>query len=166
MTDKTHFKKAFNSPYLSSADIVGQTVLTIKYVKLEPDKSKRTKDSFNTAYFAEKEIRPGETLKPFILNVGNSKTMKILTGSPFLEDWTDVKVTIYVDPNVKFGREIMEGLRISPDAPVALPQLMRDTQAWTNAIAAYQRDGNLEAVTSRATVTPEDAALLKQEAGL
>lgn len=52
--EKTHYRKAFNSPYLSSADIVEPTVLTVKCVKLESDKSKKSKDVFNTAYFAEK----------------------------------------------------------------------------------------------------------------
>jgi hypothetical protein len=117
MTEKTHFRKAFDSPYLSSADIVEPTTLTVKRVALEKDKTKKTKDQFNTAYFAEREIRPGEPLKPMILNATNSKTMKALTGSAFIEDWTDVRVTVYVDKNVKFGNETMEGLRISPKAP-------------------------------------------------
>ena len=37
--DKTHYRKAFNSPYLSSADIVEPTDLTISHVRLEPDKT-------------------------------------------------------------------------------------------------------------------------------
>ena len=55
--DKTHYRKAFNSPYLSSADIVEPTDLTISHVRLEPDKTKKTKDLLNTAYFKEREIR-------------------------------------------------------------------------------------------------------------
>jgi hypothetical protein len=89
-----------------SADIAGSS-----------DKTKKTKDHFNTAYFAEKEIRPGEKLKPMILNATNSKTMKGLTGSAFIDDWNDVRVTVYVDHNVKFGKESVEGLRISPQPP-------------------------------------------------
>ena len=111
--DKTHFRKAFNSPYLSSADIVSATQLTVKCVKLEKDRTRKTKDSFNTAYFVQKEIRPGEPLKPMILNATNSKMMKELTGSPFIDDWNNVSVTVYVDPSVRFGRETVEGLRIT-----------------------------------------------------
>ena len=63
MTDsKTHYRKAFDSPYLSSADIVEPTVLTIARATLESDKTKKTKDVFNTAYFEERELRPGESL--------------------------------------------------------------------------------------------------------
>jgi len=119
-TQKTHYRKAFTSPYLSSADIVDPTVLTISKVLLEPDKSKKTKDMFNTAYFTEKELRPGEPLKPMILNAGNSKTMAARTGSKWIDDWQDVSVTVYVDANVRFGRDIVEGLRIAPGEPEKL----------------------------------------------
>lgn len=110
---KTHFRKAFDSPYLSSADIVGPTPLTIARVTLEPDHTKKTRDQFNTAHFAEKELRPGEKLKPMILNATNSKMMRNIVGSPFIDDWQNVAVTVYVDPNVRFGRECVEGLRIA-----------------------------------------------------
>lgn len=114
---KTHFRKAFDSPYLSSADIVEPTVLTIQRVTLEPDRTKKTKDLFNTAWFAEKEIRPGEKLKPMILNATNSKTMRDLTGQPFIEDWAGTRVTVYVEQGVKFGKETTDGLRIHKKRP-------------------------------------------------
>lgn len=163
MIERTHFKKAFNSPYLSSADIVEPTKLTIARVRLEPDRTKKTKDSFNTAYFAEKEIRKGEELKPMILNVTNSKAMKKLTGSPFIDDWVNVPVLVYVDNNVKFGRETLEGLRISPKKMEGKPALIPNTQNWNNAKAAYKRDGNLDKVLQRMDISPENQALLIQE---
>lgn len=157
MTDKTHYRKAFDSPYLSSADIVEPTVLTVKCVRLETDKTKKTKDQFNTAFFVEKEIRPGEKLKPMILNATNSKTMKGLTGSAFIDDWNDVRITVYVDSNVKFGKEVTEGLRISPLAPSEGKKLLTPemVKAWDRAKAAYTRDGNLDAVLARAEMSAE-----------
>lgn len=160
---KTHFKKAFNSPYLSSADIVGHMTFTVSHVKLEQDKTKKTKDMFNTAYFVEREIRPGEKLKPMILNVTNSKTMKALTNSPFIEDWQGIKITVYVDSNVKFGREVMEGLRISPRAPVVAWLTPDNQRPWANAKAAYKRDGNLDAVLARLSMTDEHQQQLIKE---
>jgi hypothetical protein len=154
-TDKTHFRKAFDSPYLSSADITEPTVLTVRRVTLEPDKTKKTKDVFNTAWFAEKELRPGEKLKPMILNATNSKTMKSLVGSPYIDDWTNVQVTVYVDPNVKFGKEIMEGLRLRAAPPARGVLTPSQKKAWENAKAAYRRDGNLEAVLSRVDMSEE-----------
>lgn len=121
--EKTHYRKAFHSPYLSSADIVEPVILTISHVLLEINKTKKSKDSFNTAYFVEKEIRPGEPLKPMVLNVINSKVLKILADSPFIDDWKDIKVQIHVDENVKFGRDTVEGLRISSAQLITESQL-------------------------------------------
>ncbi len=159
-TNKTHYRKAFNSPYLSSADIIEPTVLTISHVRLEGDQTKKTKDVFNTAHFSEKEIRPGEKLKPMILNAHNSKVLKSLTGSPFIDDWQNIQVTIYVDSNVRFGRDTVEGLRISVEPPVRRVQLKQGTEAWDRAIAAYKRDGNLDTVKKFVDITEKDEKLI------
>jgi len=166
MTEKTHYRKAFDSPYLSSADIVEPTVLTIKEVKLQGDQTKQSKDVFNTAFFVEREIRRGEKLKPMILNATNSKTMKQLTGSAFIEDWLNVRVTIYVDPGVRFGKETVEGLRISQYAPEDRKKALvpESVKAWAAAVAAFKRDGNLDAVLERVDISDEHQAQLKAEA--
>lgn len=163
MTTKTHYRKAFDSPYLSSADIVEPIVLTISHVALEPDRTKKTKDVFNTAHFAESEIRAGEKLKPMILNAVNSKTMKSITDSPFIEDWQNVKVTIFVDPNVRFGKETVEGLRIRPAKITKALLTPENTRVWENAKAAYLRDGNLVSVLERVSMTDEHQMMLIEE---
>lgn len=162
---KTHYRKAFDSPYLASADIVEPTVLTVARVTLEADRTKKTKDKFNTAYFVEKEIRPGEALKPMILNATNSKTMKGLTGSAFIDDWQNVRITVYVDPNVRFAKETVEGLRISPQPPAEGKKRLTPemAKAWNAAKAAYKRDGNLDAVLARAEMSEEHQAQLIAE---
>lgn len=157
MTDKTHYRKAFKSPYLSSADIVESEVLTIKCVRLEPDKTKKTKDHFNTAYFTDAEIRKGEPLKPMILNATNSKMMKTLADSAFIDDWENVQVMVYVDHNVRMMGETMDGLRIC--APPARKKLMVGGVQFKNAVEAYKRDGNLDAVKKRVDV-PQDVESL------
>jgi hypothetical protein len=159
---KTHYRKAFNSPYLSSADIVEPTVLTVHHVALEIDQTKKTRDSFNTAYFVEKEIRPGEKLKPMILNASNSKTMSGLTGSAFIDDWQNVRITVYVDSNVRFGKETVEGLRISPHAPEK-KVLVPGSKGWDRAKEAYKRDGNLDSVLSKVSISEEHQAQLIAE---
>lgn len=163
MNEKTHYRKAFDSPYLSSADIVEPTVLTVKYVTLEADKTKKTKDMFNTAHFVEKEIRQGEPLKPMILNASNSKTMKALTNTPFIDDWKDVRITVYVDHNVRFGKETVEGLRISPHAPEKKALTPANAQGWANAKVAFKRDGNLSKVLARVSMSQEHQDQLMDE---
>jgi len=161
---KTHYRKAFDSPYLSSADIVEPTVLTIGHVALEPDRTKKTKDLFNTAYWVERELRAGEKLKPMILNATNSKMMKSITDSPYIDDWQNVRVTVYVDANVKFARETVEGLRIKPAKAGKMLLTPENDKMWANAKAAYKRDGNLIAVLERVEISPEHQLLLIEQA--
>jgi hypothetical protein len=164
--EKTHYRKAFNSPYLSSADIVAPTNLTISHVTYANDATKKTKDKFNTAHFVEKEIRKGEKLKPMILNATNCKTLKSLTSTPYLEDWVNVPVTIYVDTNVKNRGKTVEGLRISPVPPVTQKPVLTkaDTETWNNAIQSFKATGNLNQVLEHVQMSEADANLLIQEA--
>lgn len=165
MEQKTHYRKAFNSPYLSSADIVEPTTLTISKVELLPDKTKKTKDIFNTAFFTEKELRPGEELKPMILNAGNSRTMKKLTGSAFIEDWRNVSVTVYVDSNVRFGRDTVEGLRISTEPPRTVkPALEPGTPQWERAVKSYQDNKNFDLIEKHMTISDENKKKIKEQA--
>ncbi len=151
--NKTHYRKAFNSPYLSSQDIVEPTILTITRVTLEPDQTKKTKDYFNTAHFSEKELRPGEALKPMILNATNSRSRDDMVGSLYIDAWKNTPVTIYVDPIVRCGRDSVEGLRISTESPKKKSELLPDTPAWNRAIASYREFGNLDAVLPHVTIT-------------
>jgi hypothetical protein len=162
MSEKTHYRKAFNSPYLSSADVVGEMSFTIDHVALEADKTKKTKEHFNTAYFAEKEIRQGEPLKPMVLNVTNSKLLREMTGSPFIDDWQNVPVTVHVDPNVRFGRDLVEGLRLKPKQarPVVTPQ---NQKLWDRAKAAFLRDKSFDAIKEHADISPEHMNQIVQE---
>ena len=163
---KTHFRKAFDSPYLSSADIVEPTVLTVKHVTLEKDRTKKTQDHFNTAWFVEPELRPGEKLKPMILNATNSKTMRDLTNSAFIDDWQNVRITVYVDHNVRFGKETLDGLRISQHAPEKKALTPESQKAWAKAISAFKRDGNLRQVLVHVDMSPEHQKQLMDEANV
>lgn len=139
---RTHYRKAFNSPYLSSADIVDPVILTISHVKLEADHTKQTKDEFNTAYFVEKFIRPGEPLKPMVLNATNSKFLADVTGAKFIEDWRNISVEVRVEQGIKFGRDTVEGLRLGkpPAQARSVPQAVLDAgeQAAKAGTAALQ----------------------------
>lgn len=163
MSEKTHYRKAFDSPYLSSADIVEPTVLTVKHVRLQLDLTKKTRDLFNTAFFIETEIRSGEKLKPMILNATNSKTMKGLTNSAFIDDWVNVPITVYVDGQVRFGKETVEGLRISPHAPERKSLTPANRKGWANAKDAFKRDGDLQAVLGRVDMSEEHQQQLMDE---
>lgn len=165
MTEKTHYRKAFDSPYLSSADITEPTTLTIARVTLEKDKTKKTKDQFNTAYFVERQIRQDEPLKPMVLNATNSKMLSKITGSKFIDDWQNVRITVYVDENVRFGNGVVEGLRLMPAAPADArrPVLTPDSKRWNNAKQSYLNTGSLDAVLKHCDMSEEHQAQLIRE---
>lgn len=147
---KTHYRKAFDSPYLSAADIVDPIILTVRRVVLQKDRTKKTQDEFNTAEWVEREIRPGEALKPMILNATNSKFMAQLTGSKFIDDWCGVAVTVWVDGAVRFGKDTVEGLRLAKAdgeaqrIGVLTDELIAQVSASTTDAAALQfwKDNN------------------------
>ena len=125
---KTHYRKAFDSPYLSSADVVEPINLTIAKVTLESDRSNKTKDAFNTAHFKEKLIN-GFALKPMILNATNSKMLFGLTTSHFLEDWSGVRICVYVEHNIRFGKDTTDGLRLRAPNKEATPDEQAEYEA-------------------------------------
>ena len=89
--------------------------------------------------------------------------MANLTGSKFIDDWVNVPVSIYVDSNVRFGKETVEGLRISPMKPEKKVLTPENTIQWNSAKQAYKRDGNLKAVLMRVDISPENQAKLIEE---
>lgn len=156
MNEKTHYRKVFKSDHLGIADLEdfleakSTLIFTIDHVNQEIGaKVAGKKIDANIAYFVE-------PIKPLVLNATNSKTMKHLTGSAFVEDWRNVRVQLYIDPTAKLKGEIVGGVRISSEPPRSRRKLERGTEAWDRAIAAYQRDGSLEAVRKHVDVSSED----------
>lgn len=167
MTDqnKTHYRKVFKSDHLGQADLEdfiesgSNLVFTIHHVSQEIGaKVAGKKINANIAYFVE-------SIKPLVLNATNSATMKKLTGSSFLEDWSNVPVQLYIDPNVKMKGDIVGGVRISPKAVKVKQQLTRDNaKMWNNAIVAYKRDGNFNKVLERVNISNEDMQSIVDQA--
>lgn len=126
---KTHWKKAFKSDYLSSSDIDDKDLtLTITHVKYQECMTQSGKKFCNVAYFTDTKLdNKGKCIsgtKPMILNVGNSKIIKSFSGNKtHLEDWKNIKIQVYVDPNVRFGNDTVEGLRIRTTQPKSQSQL-------------------------------------------
>jgi hypothetical protein len=163
---KTHYRKVYKSDHLGCADLedfieAGQNlVFNIKQVKQETNVSVAgRKGNFNIAYFHEK-------VKPLVLNATNAKTLKNLAGgSSFIEDWQNIAVQLYIDPSVKMKGDTVGGVRISPQPPRQRQQLTPDmAKPWSNAIAAFQRDGNLIKVLERMDISPENQQLIMQQA--
>lgn len=119
--NKTHYRKVFKSDHLGSADLEEfieenkPLIFTIKNVQQEyGTKVAGRKIDANIAYFKE-------NIKPLVLNATNSKVVKKLAGgSPFVEDWKNVTIQLYIDRTVKMKGEVVGGVRIKDEPPKIL----------------------------------------------
>lgn len=152
---KTHYRKVFKSDHLGVADLEdyletgGNLVFTIKHVRQEIGaKVAGKKINANIAYFVE-------PIKPLVLNAGNSKAMKELCNSCFIENWQNVPVQLYIDKSAVLKGQVVGGVRVSnkpvrTQKPVITPD---NDKMWSNAKNAYKRDGNFNAVLERAVIS-------------
>lgn len=160
----THYRNVYKSDHLGVADLEdlieegSNLVFTISHVNQEFGvRVAGKKGDFNIAYFKE-------NIKPWVLNVGNSKIIKgFAGGSPFVKDWNNIPIQLYIDPKVKMKGEVTGGVRVSPQPPKVMSELKPNTKAWENAKAAYIRDKNLDEVKKRMIVTEEIEKLLISE---
>lgn len=123
-TKKDHYRNVFKSDHLGSADLEDfieqgkQLIFTIREVKQERGaKVAGKKIDANIAYFVE-------NIKPLVLNATNSKIVKSFTksnehpnGTPFVQDWKNITVELYIDENVQMKGEKTQGVRIRPVQP-------------------------------------------------
>lgn len=162
---KHHYRKVFKSDHLGVADLEDiieegkSTVFTIKQVKQEYGaKVAGKKIDCNIAYFVE-------PIKPMVLNATNSKVLKdFANGSPFVEDWSGLKIALYIDPNAKLKGDTVGGLRINPNKPEEKKELTpSDSDMWERAKNAFKQDGNLDRVLKHVSISEEFIAKLKEE---
>ena len=165
MSDKTHYRKVFKSDHLGVADLEDlqetSTPLnfTIKHVKQEYNVAVAgRKGNFNIAYFVE-------AIKPLVLNATNSKVMKKITGSAFVEDWCDVFITLYIDAGAKLKGEVVGGVRINPSQPKKEKEhLTPESNRWPEAVKAYKRDNNFKNLEKRVVISADNKERMIQEA--
>jgi hypothetical protein len=124
---KTHYRSVAKSNHLGVADLEefveeGKTlVFTIKEVRKELNVSVAgRKGNYNIAYFVE-------DIKPLCLNAINAKRIRsfvkankqlgIEAKSPWLEDWKNITIELYIDENVTMKGEKTGGVRIKTKQP-------------------------------------------------
>lgn len=85
--------------------------------------------------------------KPWGLNVTNAKMLERITGSPYRDDWTGARVTLYVTTVKSHGEEVT-CIRVRPSKPSASAPVYGGATA---APAAFDLDGWLAALADCAT---------------
>lgn len=109
---KTHWKKLTNPNYLGSYAFQPgeEKTVTIKEVKRKIVQNQNGKEDCTVAYFVE-------DVKPLILNKTNCDMIAKVWGTPYIEDWSDKKITLKVKKISAFG-EMVDAVRVSKDRPV------------------------------------------------
>ena len=108
---KTHWKKLTNPNYLGSWSFQPgeEKTLTIKEVKQEIVKNQNGSEECTVAYFVE-------NVKPLILNKTNAEMIAKVWGTPFIEDWKGLRITLKVKKINAFG-EMMDAVRVANTRP-------------------------------------------------
>lgn len=151
---KTHYRKVFKSDHLGVADLEeyleeGRSlVFNIKEVKQEINVSVAgRKGNHNIAYFYE-------NIKPLVLNATNSKIVKSFNkNSPFVEDWSDTKLELYIQENVKaVTGGTTDGVRIKPVQP---KEKVKPLFTEKNFDPAKKANATIEIIQKGYTITEE-----------
>jgi len=163
METKTHYRKVFKSDHLGVADLEDlieakqKLVFTIKEVKQEINiLVAGRKGNHNIAYFKE-------NIKPLVLNAGNSKIMRDFNKSPFVENWSNTVVELYIQDGVKFGHDTTSGVRIRKVQPkTAKPELTpKMSSEWNRAISHLNKNGTIDDIKKRYILSYENEQKLK-----
>jgi len=157
--EKHHYRKVFKSDHLGIADLEDfieekkPLIFTIKHVKQEMNVSVAgKKGNFNIAYFVE-------NIKPLVLNATNSKAVKAFAGgSPFVEDWNNILIELYIDESVKMKGDIVGGIRIRPLQP---KKKSKPDFTEANFEKAFSAGATIEQIKNVYSITPEIEQLYK-----
>jgi|AntRauTorckE5430_2_1112549.scaffolds.fasta_scaffold12764_5 hypothetical protein len=157
MENKTHYRKVAKSDHLGTPDLEDMTekghdlILTISHVNQEYGaKVAGKKIDANIAYFKDVKI------KPLVLNATNAKVLKGFASSPFVEDWKDLIIQLYLDANVMMKGEKVGGVRIRPIQPVIKKALPNFTES--NFEKAKEAGASLDKIKTIYSITPEMSA--------
>lgn len=172
MSKKTHYRKVFKSDHLGVADLEEyieqgrKLVFTVKQVisheLIDGNKNSGVvvagkRIGANVAYFHE-------GIKPMVLNATNSKIMKSFATnkSPFVEDWNNKTIELYIDYNVKMKGQVVGGVKIRPTQPtLKKPELTPNHPRWEEAKKAI-KDGKKEGVLKVYDISPTNLKLIEK----
>lgn len=128
---KQDFRNAYKSDHLGAIDLEGliedgkELLFTITKVLHGQTKVAGKTGVFNVAYFQE-------DIKPLVLNSGNAKIVRKLSGSKSVDpnEWNyPILAELYVENNVRFGSDTVSGVRIKEFSKLTQKPKVSDVNA-------------------------------------
>ena len=151
----THWKQLTNPDYIGAYSLQPNEERTVEIVRVERQQvtgADGKKEECTVAILKDE--------KPFILNSTNCKTLTKLYGTPYIQDWIGKSVIIHSE-KVKAFDDVVDALRIKLTKP-PLPELTPAHRSWSEAVKAVKSDPkNIDKITARFTVSPDNLKLLK-----
>lgn len=153
---KTHWKKLMNPDYIGAYALPeGQDlVVTIKAVVREIVTSAGGKKEECTVCHLEGQ-------KPLILNATNGKTISKLYG-PYIEDWAGKSIVLFAS-TTKFGGEVVECIRIKPQAIAAVKKTISDERLGKAIESIKSGSFTEDKLRAQFALTEEQSDRLNQE---
>ena len=155
MQTKTHWKKLVNSDYIGAYSLEpGKDLdVTIESVSRQLVTSAGGKKE-------ECTVAKLKGQKPFIINRTNAKTISTLYGTPYIEDWAGIQITLY-PTTTKMAGEYVECLRIRKTIP-RKPELLPGTEQFEKARTALQNGYKMKQIEEKYTVSETTKKLLNE----
>jgi len=160
MENLTHYKKLRNPNYIGSYELMTggepiELVVTIERATKEMVQNGDKKEEAMVVYLKGQ--------KPMIVNATNAKAITSALGSPYVEEWSGKRITLYVARIKAFG-ETVDALRVRKDAP-GLPELTASHPKWNDAIQALKaKNTTIEQIKKSYLLSAENEKLLNDGA--
>ena len=160
-TKGTNYRNVYKTDHLGSLDLEEMIesgkvlIFTISEVKqLFGEKVAGRKIDANIAFFKE-------GIKPLVLNSTNAKVLKNLSKSSHIENWTGLRIELYVDPTVTMKGEVVGGVRIR-ERIIETKQTMNEShKKWEELKGKVKENGTtIEQIRQHFVISDEDYALL------
>lgn len=163
MKAQTHWKKLENPDYIGAYSLENGKDLTVTIEKVVREMITGTggkKEECSVAYLKGQ--------KPMILNRTNQKMIAKVLNTPYIEEWENKSISIYIAHIKAFGEDNVECLRVRPTAPVVnLPALKEtDKTNFDKVVSALKNGFTIEQIKTKWSLSATVEQLLKQEAGI
>jgi len=163
---KTHWKKNNDSRYIAGEDLQAslhglrpEMVVTIDKFNDTDTFDQNTQAKKTATGLFLKELNGTPLYKPVILNATNAKFFTKETGSPFMEDWVGIPVTLFAMKDSRHGYVVRFKKYV-------LPYLSKSGKDFDNCYKAIHTSGyTMDQIRKKYQVTPEVEAMLMQKGG-
>ena len=113
MAEHVHWKKTTNPNYLGAYAFEDGKDMIVKVADVGEEEVTGKNGAMETCMVMH---FVGDT-KPLILNKTNMKRIEKALGTPYLDEWVDKKIQLYVEKNVPAFGSITDAVRVREFAP-------------------------------------------------